>query len=284
MNVYHILAGAQGRMRLVEDDDERHGIVDGLASEFGDRLLTYCLMDTHLHTTAEAASEAEAVKRLSAALTPHIRARNRRVGKKAELLRGPIDVKPITSPEQLARAIEYDHKNPCRTTPPLAKRAFEWRWSGARAFGGLSLSTAVNVPRALERCERFVGWARGPRIELVKAPLPEKAGAKPAPTASPEVLLAAAADALGVRRSFLPAAKRAPELSVARSLFLRLGEIEAYSLAQLAPYLAISSAHASRVAAVLVPERAVRIALTLLADPALRRQLRPPPRADPEAA
>ncbi len=68
---------------------------------------------------------------------------------------------------------------------------------------------------------------------------------------------------------------RADRTVRAQAAFIQLGRLEAYSDRQLAPFLSRSRSWVTRVAAVAIDERALRIARTLVRDARLRRQLRP---------
>ncbi len=265
MEFCHLIAGARSSLALVVDDDDRHDLVGRLARAFGERLLTFCLMATHLHVEA-AASLAEGRLRLGHVLASYVRRFNRRHGTSGPLLRGPVDAFPAESREELARQVRYVHDNPLKTRPPLVERAIDYRWSGARALAGLSLAGDLNVVRALE--------AVGPSAAraLAFAPL---GGIAPCevPGGAPAVLLSAAAVAYGEPPAALACPARSPRLLRARALYLRLGALEGYGIAQLHPLLGCGRSRAYEIAALAVPDHAVRIGRTLMEDSRLRAQL-----------
>lgn len=125
----------------------------------------------------------------------------------------------------------------------------------------------ANVPRARELL--------GPRIERAVGSIRVLADLQPlvVPTASPGVLLAAAAATYGLCPAELAGPSRRWPAPEARCPFVRLGELESYTHAQLAVALDRTRARVSQLAARPVDEIAVRIARTLVRDPRLKRHL-----------
>jgi hypothetical protein len=266
-DVVHLNAGARSRQRLVISDSDRADLLGRLRAALGDGLLAYCLMDTHVHGVVEGR---EGVASAAAALRAYARSFNRRhgLGGGGGLLRGPVHATPVPDPEELARAIRYVHENPVRTNPPMARRAIDFEWSSARDFAGLSADPAANVSRARallgpSRAARAVGFV--PAI----APLDRSR----VPRELPGLLLAAAAQAFRLRPDDLAGGGRGPEVAAARRVYVRLGALESYSHAQLAPFLGRSRTRVTEISAEPVDERHVRIARTLLAEPGLRARL-----------
>lgn len=266
MEVTHLTAGARAALPLVRDDEDRYELIDRVSATLGQAVLTYCVMDTHVHVIAEAAAD-RAKRWFSAGIEAYLRAFNRR-WRGGGVLRDPIDARPIPDEDGLLRAIRYDHENPLRTRVPLVERAIDYPWSGARAFAGLSLAPAANVERATELI--------GPLASRLRDARPPLADLDPrtVPVAGPRTLILAAADVYGTRPWDLPSPKRAAPLPEARALFLRLGQLEGYSARRLAPLIHRSQQQASvLVRRVAVGERALRIARTLVRDPALHGRL-----------
>jgi hypothetical protein len=262
----HLTVGARGDLPIVCDDEDRYGLIDRVSAALGHALLAYCVMDTHLHVVADG-PPGHVRRRLEAGLKAYLRSFNRRHSG-GGVLRGPIDARPIADEDELLRTIRYDHDNPVRTRNPLVDRAIDFPWSSARAFAGLSLARAANVARAVARL--------GPAAYRLTAPRPPLADLEPSrtPSASPEMLLFASADVYGVRPWDLPSPKRVAPLPEARALFLRLGQLESYSVRRLAPFLHRSQQQGSLlVCGVAVAEQALRLARTLLRDRGLRRRL-----------
>jgi hypothetical protein len=103
----------------------------------------------------------------------------------------------------------------------------------------------------------------------------ELAGLEPhaAPAALLETLLAAAADTFGLSPAELAGASRRFPADEARRAFVRLGQLESYTHAQLAAALGRTRSRVTQIAAEPVDELAVRIARTLVSDPRLRCRL-----------
>lgn len=271
----HLTVGARGRERLVIDDRDRFAIVERLRAAHGRALLGWCLMTTHLHVIVEGPGEHHA-RWLAERMRGYVRRFNARWNGTGDLLRGPVDVRSITTLDQLHRTIRYDHRNPCRTEPPMVENPVEYEWSGAREHAGLSLAGVASAER--------LGDLLGRRLDSVIGWWPALSDAEPrrVPTASPTLLLGAAAQARGIPVDAVAGAGRTAEVLAARLLYVRLGCLEGYDQAQLAPTIERSPAQVCRLAAASadVPDLAVRIARTLLREPTLRRRIPRPARAD----
>ncbi len=270
-DVHHLTAGARESLALVIDDADRYDLLDRLSEALGALVLAYCVMDTHLHVVAE--GPAEHTKRwLENALHAYTRSFNAKHGRDGRLLRGPVEAHSrIQEPFELTRAIRYVHVNPCATQPPLVERARHFPWSSRRAFLGLSLAEIANVPRVFELCAdpRLVR-----RVVGQPAALPDL-DPVPAPTASLDTLLHAAADVYGVPPWDVAGRSRAPRVRSARALLVRLALLESYSLEQAGLVIGRTKSWMCKLAASPLEgeERALGIARTLVRDPETRRRL-----------
>lgn len=265
--LHHVIAGAHESLRLVRDDADRSALVSRIVAGFGDALLAYCIMDTHIHLVVEAARD-DARTRSRRLLRAHVRSFGVRHRSRL-LLRGPVEVLPIASAFELGRTIRYVHENPTKTHEPIVTRPEAFEWSSARAFAGLVRAGHPNVPRCRELLAQHARWALPPRASLAIA---ER---RSVPTASPRLIAAAAAQAFGLRVEDLVSASRAPEVEAARRAFMVLGRLESYFDRQLAPEIGRSRARANALAAGGADAHALRIARTLLDDPELRMRLQP---------
>jgi REP element-mobilizing transposase RayT len=267
MTIWHMNAGARGTTRLVVSDRDRHSllrcIVEGV--QVTARLLAWCIMPTHIHLMVE--GDAAASESVEAAIKRHARAFNRAHADEVPLLRGPVVSIPKESAIEIARSIRYVHGNPVKTDPPMVQYAVEYPWSSARAFAGLSRVGFVDVARALELCGTSAPWTipRGYRLaDLAPAVVP---------SASPALILAAAAQTFGVDPLDVAGDGREPALVAARGVCVALGRLESYHGSQLAPGLGRTRQRLSQIAAAGVDEEGVRIARTLLRVAALRARL-----------
>ena len=269
MEATHLNAGAQGRTRLVLCDEDRRDLVRRLSRAFGDRLLAWCVMDTHVHVVAETSDET-GVSLLERALCGYIRSaahRNPDAGR--AVLRGPAQPAPKRDPFELARAIAYVHQNPVQSKKANVADPVEYVWSSRREFAGLSIVCAANVPQVRKSLGTHATWGCGPVIQL--------AGAEPSefPDASLGTLLAAVAQVHRVCPAEIRNERRTPELVAARRDYVHLARLESYRRAQIAVAVSRTPKRVSQLFQEPVDIAALRMARTLVRDPALRRQLAP---------
>jgi hypothetical protein len=264
MNVQHIQAHVAKGARLVLDDRDRVTLIRDVHDAFGPKLLGYCIMDTHYHLVAEC-SDAEA-RELTAQFTRrYTRAFNKRHERTQRLVDGPIDVRLKNTGILVAKAIYYDHENPVKAR--MAECDVVYEWSSARAFAGLTRLPYPNVARARALIREFERWAVPPPLSLANL---ERVGT---PRFSPGKILAAIAGTFGCLVEELVSDDRAPPLPAARSAFVALGRLEAYSDRELAPWLNRSRVRMTTLVRDGVDFEAVRIARTVLVDPYLRTRL-----------
>ncbi len=210
------------------------------------------------HSPVVRGAAAECAAALEAALAAYLRRLNERLGEEGDLLRGPVGAHPATGSFELGRMIDYVHENPRKTATPIVEVAVHYPWSSQRAYDGLSLAPFANVGRA----EAILG-PHAARARTADRPDLEDLAPSRVPEATPDTLLAAAADTFGLAPWRLAGRERGPRLNAARALFLRLAALEGYSLARLAPVLDRSVAATYRFARP-IDDRAVRIARTLV--------------------
>lgn len=262
----HLNCGAEIGLALVEDDLDRFTLLEEVAAEFPDGLLTYFIAVTHAHfVVLIEGGPAEATQRLSRALG--------RFAAFASPRRDvPLALSKIVALEKEGAAelkfnILYVNRKNAASVPGIV-RPLEYTWSGERAFIGLRVSSPAAVERALELL--------GPKRFSVQSPtLPLLGlGASRFPAAHPEVLGAAVADALSVPPWTLAGAGRAPRERLARAAFLRLARLEGYSLREIAPLIGRSESRASRLLRTAeIDEKLLRIARTLASEPDVARHL-----------
>ncbi len=264
-----LTAGARGSARLVLDDFDCLDLLRRLADALKSALVAYCIMDTHLHAVAEAPPE-HAARWFDVAMAGYVRAHNARHGTAGDRLRGPVRALPIPGPEELSRAITYQHRNPVNLASPLVAEAIEYEWSSQRAYAGLSCAPFANVEGARRVLGPRIRWPAGDPVRL--ADLEPRL----TPSASPELLLGAAAQTFGFLPEELRSGARGPLIAQARATYVHLGILEGYDHAQLAESIDRTRQRVTQFAAVpaLAVGRAIRIARTLVREPALRRRIR----------
>lgn len=259
----HVNNGVRAGLVLIFGQGDGRDLIRRLELAFGAALLAYCIMTTHLHVIATLAA-AEAATRLDRVLFAFGQRLRRRHVIPGELLRGPPVAIPLHDRAALARAIDYVHLNPVKTSPPLVRLPFEYPLSSAREFCGLALAPAAN----LDEAARLSGHARTdppfPLADLEKLR---------APVELPDAILAAAAQAYGRGAAELAGHDRDPALAKPRAAFLRLGRLEGYSQALLGSVIGRSAPQACRLAAVDVHPRDLQVIRTLLRRPALREHV-----------
>lgn len=270
-DVHHLTAGARENLALVIDDADRYELLQRVADALGALVLAYCAMGSHLHVVAEGPAD-HTTRWLESALHGYTRAFNARHGLDGRLLRGPVAAHPrVPEPFELVRLINYVHNNPCDHKHPLVERARHYPWSSRRAYIGLSLSGIANVARAFELVAdpRLVRRLIGQPASLADL------DPVPAPTASLDTLLQAAADVYGVPPWDVAGTSRAPRLAMARGLLVRLARLESYTLEQAGGAIGRTKSWMCKLAATPLDgeERALRIARTLIRDPETRRRL-----------
>ncbi len=219
-------------------------------------------MDTHVHVVAESAPEP-----LERAMRDYARWFNRRHLRRGPLLRGPVAAFEKRERAEVVRAIRYTHANPLKTTPPLVARAFEFPWSGEREYVGLSCAGIID----LERVRGRAGFVPA----LSPAPGFEDAERRAVVTWAPPVLVGAAAQAFAVHPDDHAGPARYGAVAEARALAVALGVREGYEPGRMAPYVGRSRVQVWRIATRGAPERAIRVARTLVADERLRARIAP---------
>jgi hypothetical protein len=264
---FHVISRAHGSTRYVLDDRDSFELVRGIARAYGKSLLGYCIMPNHVHVVAEGAEE-DTRRRLVVILRAYGRAFNRRHPEEGSIVRGDLKALPIPGSAELGLVLRYVHDNPVASESPLASSSIAFEQSSARSFVGLVRSSPVNVRRALELLGRETR-----RLQLVT---PDLADLKPVlvPSAAPEILVAAAAQAWGVLADDVVANLRHPRLIAARGTFAALGRLESYKDHQLAPTLGRARSRIQQLAGS-ADALSIQIARTLLRMPELKARLRP---------
>lgn len=268
MNVHHIIIGARGDSRLVLDDIDRVGLLRLVRRHLRRPTLAYSLLDTHAHFVIEGDIEA-----LRAAVEMAFRVYARTFNARHEdhvFLRGPVTAMPAPGQRELARMIRYVHENPIETKPPIVTNPVHFEWGSGRAFGGLARDALVDVRRARE----LIGPEHLWRIKLQAPPLADLEPVS-VPSAPPELILAAVAQTFGLLQEELIGSRRLRVLTRARAVFARLGTLESYHAAQLAPVVDLTRQRIWQLTTSRVDERDARIARTLFRTEALRARLRP---------
>ena len=271
MTIYHLIANARSQSPLVREDTDRHALLDALggARLRGLRVLTYCIMDTHLHLIGEG-EQTSLLRALHSAIEVYTRAHNRRHDEEGSLVRREVVAIPCRDQEQLATTVHYVHDNP-RKGRLAAGRQVDYPWSGARAFGGLEIGGLADVERTRAALGSFVARA----LRALGAPRLTDLHPLPAPENPLPLIVGAAAASRGQAAGTLGSPRRSASLHAARAVAAKLALLEGFHLAQIAPHLGRSRSQIFKLSHdPAASDHAVRVARTLLRDQALRSTLR----------
>jgi REP element-mobilizing transposase RayT len=130
------------RRAVFRSDDDRQIFYDCLAAampRYGVRLHAYCLLDNHFHLLlfSESGRLSDAMRFLGGRFTQRINYRDDRDG---PLFRGRFTSVPVNSDAHLVEASRYIHRNPVEAG--LVAEPWQWPWSSAQAYLGLSRTPA----------------------------------------------------------------------------------------------------------------------------------------------
>ena len=148
--IHHVCArGAKKALIYLDDRDrERYlGCLAGAVQAHDWRLLSYCLMDNHVHLVVETVLPNLGVG-MHAAHRPFAQWFNERHGTSGHVFEGPYRSKRVRSDAQFWQLSKYVALNPVEAG--LCERPEEWRWS---SYGGVVRGDPpafVDVGRLLE--------------------------------------------------------------------------------------------------------------------------------------
>jgi REP element-mobilizing transposase RayT len=268
LKIFHVTAGARDRMRLVQDDTDRFVLLRRIAASFGDSILAWCFMDTHLHLVLEGERdplEDQFMRLLRAYGGAYLR--KHRLG--GPLLRGRPVLLPIASERELARTIHYVHDNPVEVVDDIT-RQLEYEWSSAREYGGLSLLQITNVARVELVLDDQIALVRPRRVHLFGLECLH------APLVPLEVILAASSQVLGLTTDEVRGDGRSIAIRRARAIFMALAKVELRGVSEAAAFLGVSRQQAWNSTHVAVTDHDVRVARTVARNKLTRARLRLP--------
>jgi len=133
---YHVTGRGNARMAVVEDDTDRQGFVDLVASmieRYDWRCYAYCLMDNHYHLLIETpeANLSRGMRQLAGVYTQRF---NRRHGRVGHLFQGRFKAILVDQQAYLLELCRYVVLNPVRAG--MVPSADRYRWSSYRATVG----------------------------------------------------------------------------------------------------------------------------------------------------
>lgn len=133
--IYHVMVRGVGRQVIFEDDVDRRFYLSSLREELvshGGELLSWCLMDNHVHLLVRIAFEglSSMMQTVGSEYATFFNRRHERVG---HLFQDRFKSEPVDSESYLLTVVRYIHMNPVKdglcTTP-------EYQWSSYRAYLG----------------------------------------------------------------------------------------------------------------------------------------------------
>jgi hypothetical protein len=263
-----------GSTLLLRQDADFHDFLRRLGAmgkASGLRIYAYCLMGNHVHFLMEGAPEVlEPICRRM--LSDYSRAyRARHVDFQGQLFVDPFDFRAKTTEAEIKNAVKYLHENP--TKAGMVARSWEYPWSSARAFIGLTRVSCVSVDKVRQVLGKLAQYA----VEDEPPPTPDL-GPIDIPMTTLPVLLGAASQTYALDPLAL-GTHYAQGLRAVRTLFVRLARLEGYSVSTIARYLQRVRQYVLKLSKAPVDPEAFRIARTLARVPSLALRL---PVARPE--
>jgi hypothetical protein len=267
-NTTQVTAHAVGSAKLFRDDHDRRAFLRRFSATRW-TIYSYCLMDNHVHFLVEGTQEA--VEPLTRRVFADFKRFycERYSDFQGQLFLEPIDFRPKSTESDIKNAVKYHHENPKRAN--LVAMAWEYPWSSARAFVGLTRVSCVDVTKV-----RSVLGHLAPYV--VEDPVPPTPDLEPVetPRTTLPVLLAAAAQTYHVDPAHL-GPNYAQRLRHVRVLFVRLARCEGYDIPIIARYLKKVRQYVEALGKGSVDPEAFRIARTLAMTPSLMIRLPPTP-------
>ena len=143
-DLYHITARGAGQQILFEDDADRKALLHRmckLLDEYGGEIYAWCFMDNHFHLIIRLKLDLLS-KMMQRTEFWYAQYYNRKYLRKGPLFQGRFDSVPISSDEQLMKAVRYIHRNPAAVgVVDLGKYA----WSSYREYLGTPSVTSTEL-------------------------------------------------------------------------------------------------------------------------------------------
>lgn len=163
--LYHVYARGNGRQRIFLDDRDRSTylfLLQSVAKRQQWRVLSYCLMDNHIHLLVETphANLARGMQRLHGTYAQIFNERHETVG---HLFQGRYGAVRIKDDEQLWTVVGYIAANPVRAGFCTAPE--DWSWSSHREILGRRAPGLLEVQRLLD----YLAAAGGDPLERYMA-------------------------------------------------------------------------------------------------------------------
>jgi putative transposase len=133
---YHITQRGNNKQNIFSEDRDREkylSYIDGYSEKYDLSILSYCLMDNHVHFVAVPGKENSLSKTYGQAHHIYSYYYNKKMNASGHLWQGRFN-SCLLDKRHLIAAIRYVERNPVRAGS--VRRAWEWKWSSARARRG----------------------------------------------------------------------------------------------------------------------------------------------------
>jgi putative transposase len=130
---YHITQRGNNKRNIFSDDRDKEkylSYIDGYSNKYNLSILSYCLMDNHVHFVAIPGNEGSLSKSYGQAHHRYSFYYNKKMNASGHLWQARF-YSCLLDERHLISAIRYVERNPVRAG--LARKAWEWNWSSARA-------------------------------------------------------------------------------------------------------------------------------------------------------
>lgn len=131
---YHVMARGNNKEMIFKHPSEKQYYLDGLKEAIGEgnfKLLSYCIMDNHIHLllNSDINSMATAFRRINLKFALRYNKKYDRVG---HVFQGRYKSEAVETDQYLLAAIRYIHNNPVKAK--IVGRAEGYKWSSYRGY------------------------------------------------------------------------------------------------------------------------------------------------------
>jgi putative transposase len=153
---HHITQRGNNKRNIFSEDRDKEkylSYIDGYSDKYNLSILSYCLMDNHVHFVAIPGNENSLSKTYGQAHHRYSYYYNKKINASGHLRQGRF-YSCLLDKRHLISAIRYVERNLVRAG--LVRKAWEWRWSSARArTGGEDTQIKLRDIRELIEIDQF---------------------------------------------------------------------------------------------------------------------------------